>query len=112
MQGEGMVFRRRLLTNFLLGVAVIVASIGSQPAAASTASGGQTRLISAGGTAAFPAASPVGTAGVDAYETPALGGDGGTNDRSHSSGGDSMPVGATSQPKNVTNSAPGLQASF
>jgi len=81
---------RRLVTNLLVGAAVLVASIGSQPAAAAT----QT------------------TGGVDAYETPAtVGADGGAADRSHSSGGASS-IGVISQPKNVTTSTPGLQASF
>lgn len=84
-------FRRRLVTNLLVGAAVLVASIGSQPAIAATQA----------------------TGGVDAFETPAtVGSDGGANDRSHSSGGDSMPVGTIAQPKPVTLSTPGLVASF
>ena len=83
---------RRLLVNGLLGAAVVVASIGSQPAMAATQAAG----------------------GVDSFETPAgVGTDGGqVFDRSHSGTGDSMPVGAISQPKSVTLSAPGLAASF
>ncbi len=101
------------LIRLLLGLAILVASIGSQPVAASTGSSGSTREISASGTAAFTAAQPAGTAGVEAYETPASGGDGAqVFDRSHSGSGDSTPVGAISQPKPVTNSAPGLITSF
>src|SRR5439155_1699198 len=101
------------LIRLLLGIAILVASIGSQPVAASTGSSGSTREISASGTAAFTAAQPAGTAGVEAYETPASGGDGAqVFDRSHSGSGDSTPVGAISQPKPVTNSAPGLITSF
>lgn len=109
-----MVFRRRLLTNFLLGVAVIVASISSQPAAAATSSSGQTRQIAASGTAAFPlGVTPDSSTGVQAFETPSAGGDGGTaSDRSHSANGDTVPVGAVSQPKNVTLTSPGLIGSF
>ena len=83
-------FSRRLVTNVLVGAAVLVASIGSQPAMADTQA----------------------TGGVDAYETPASVGDNGTvSDRSHSAdtGG---ATGVASQPKNVTNSSPGLAISF
>ena len=105
-------FNRRLFVNGLIGFAVVAASVGSQPAAAST-SGGSTREISSSGTASFTttAAAP-GTTGVDSYETPATaGGDGSPVDRSHSSG-DATAVGAVSQPKNVTLSTPGLVKSF
>ena len=112
LEGGCMVLRRRLLTNLLLGVAVVVASIGSQPAAASNGSNGQTRQIAAGGTASLPLDSPESPAGIESFETPSLGGDGANVNRSNSSPGDSMPVGAISQPKNVTLSAPGLLTSF
>jgi len=101
------------LIRFVLGAAILVASIGSQPVAASTASSGATREIAASGRAGFAASQPAGIAGVEAFETPATGGDGAqVFDRSHSGSGDSTPVGAISQPKPVTNSAPGLLTSF
>src|SRR5437588_2290347 len=113
MQGGCMTLAGPRLIRFVLGAAILVASIGSQPVAASTASIGATREISASGRAGFTASQPAGTAGVEAYETPAAGGDGAqVFDRSHSGSGDSTPVGAISQPKNVTNSAPGVLASF
>ena len=59
-----MVLRRRLLTNLLLGAAVVVASVGSLPAAASTGSAGQTRQIAAGGTAVGGTRSPLATGSV------------------------------------------------
>ena len=104
---------RRLLTNLLLGVAVVVASIGSQPAAASTPGSGQTRMISAGGTARFVAGAPDTTTGVTSLEIPNSGGDGALqSNRSRSSSDASTPVGALSQPRNVTTSTPGLLGSF
>lgn len=78
------------LLRLLFGLAIVAASIGSQTAAASTAAPG----------------------GANSFETPAsVGSDGAATDRSHSSGGGSS-VGSISQPKNVTTSSPGLQASF
>ena len=106
-------FNRSLLVNGLVGLAVVAASVGSQPVAGSTA-GGSTRQISSSGTTSFAttAAAPGTTTGIDTFETPATaGGDGAPVDRSHSSG-DSVSVGAVSQPKNVTLSAPGLVTSF
>jgi hypothetical protein len=105
-------FNRGLVVNSLLGLAVVVASVGSQPVAGST-SGGSTREISSSGTASFTAtAADPGTAGIDTFETPATaGGDGAPVDRSNSSG-DATSVGAVSQPKNVTLSTPGLVTSF
>jgi hypothetical protein len=101
------------LIRLLIGLAIVAGSIGSQPVAAATGSTGSTREISASGTAGFTASQPDGTAGVEAFETPAVGGDGAqVSDRSHSGSGDSTPVGATSQPRNVTTSAPGLLGSF
>src|ERR1051326_4708380 len=107
-----MIPSRRLLLNLLLGAAVVVASSGSVPAAASTSSSGQTRMISASGTGSFTAGSPDTTTGVSAFETPGVGGDGGTVARSHSGSGDSLPVGAISQPKPITTSAPDLVSGF
>ncbi|HEV2218474.1 MAG TPA: hypothetical protein VGV88_12990 [Candidatus Dormibacteraeota bacterium] len=78
--------------RLLLGAAIVVASIGSQPAMAATQA----------------------TGGVDSFETTAgVGANGSAQvfDRSNSSA-DSSSVGATSQPKNVTTSSPGLLASF
>jgi hypothetical protein len=85
-------FSRRLFVNGVLGLAVVAASIGSQPVAASTQS----------------------VSGSQSYETPSgVGTDGGqVFDRSHSGSGDSVPVGAISQPKNVTTSTPNLVNSF
>src|SRR5690348_8354436 len=78
------------LIRLLLSAAIVVASIGSQPAAA------------ASGT----------PAGAQGFETPAsVGADGQAFNRSHSSGGGSA-IGSVSQPKNVTTSNPGLQLSF
>lgn len=82
-------FRHRLATNLLVGAAVLVASIGSQPVAAADIAGG-----------------------VDSFETPAtVGTDGSATDRSHSSGATSS-VGSISQPKSVTTTSPGLALSF
>ncbi len=84
------------LSSSLFAFAVVLAGTiaVSMPAAASS------------GSAAAPA--------VGAYETPAgVGADGAQIfDRSHSGSGDSTPVGAISQPKNVTTSSPGLLTSF
>ncbi|HEX9547646.1 MAG TPA: hypothetical protein VF942_09930, partial [Acidimicrobiales bacterium] len=78
------------LIRFVLGVAVVLASVGSQPVAADTT-----------------------PSGVDSFETPSsVGSDGQVTNRSHSGAGDSAPVGAISQPKNVTTSSPGLVTSF
>src|SRR5689334_16539491 len=53
------------------------------------------------------------TAAVQNPETGGGGGDGAVaNDRSHSAPGSSSPVGASAQPKSVTNSSPGLLAGF
>ncbi len=65
----------------------------------------------------MPAAASSGSAAAPAagtYETPAGVGANGAQvvNRSHSGTGDSSPVGAISQPKNVTMSAPGLVTSF
>ena len=77
--------------RLLLGAAVVAASIGSQPVAAAGTS----------------------PDGAQAFETPsAVGADGQAFDRSHSGGGGNFSVGSVSQPKNVTTSNPGLQASF
>ncbi len=101
------------LIRLLLGLAIVAASVGSQPAVASTASSGQTRMISSSGSGGITAGSPDSTTGVETWETPGVGGDdGGAVDRSHSGSGDSTPVGATSQPKNLTTSAPDLLTSF
>ena len=76
--------------RLLLGAAIVVASIGSQPVAAAGTS----------------------PDGAQAFETPAaVGADGQAFDRSNSGGGD-FSVGSVSQPKNVTTSSPGLQLSF
>src|SRR5438874_3015725 len=113
MQGGCMAFVGPRLIRIVLGAAILVASIGSQPVAASTGSSGATREIAASGRAGFTASQPAGTAGVEAFETPATGGEGAeVFDRSHSGSGDSTPVGAISQPKPVTNSVPGLITSF
>jgi len=109
-----MVLRRRLLTNFVLGAAIIVASISSVPAAAATGgSTGQTRQVAASGTARFAPGSPATSFDVSKLEFPSAGGDDGLEaNRSHSGGGDSTPLGAINQPKNVTTSNPGLVRSF
>ena len=99
------------LIRLLLGLTIVVASIGSQPAAASTGSNGATRMISAFGSAGITAGSPDSGTGVEAFETPSTG-EGGANVNRSSSFGSSSPVGATSQPKNVTTSAPDVLASF
>jgi len=79
------------LIRFVLGAAVVLASLGSEPAVAATT-----------------------PSGVDSFETAAgVGSDGGqVTNRSHSGTGDSTTVGAISQPKNVTTSSPGLMNSF
>ena len=101
------------LIRLLLGLAIVAASMGSQPAAASTGSSGQTRMVSASGSGGITAGSLDSTTGVSAWETPGAGGaDGGEVDRSHSGSGDSMPVGAVSQPKNLTTTAPDVLTSF
>jgi hypothetical protein len=100
------------LIRLLLGLAIVAASVGIQPATAATGSSGETRMISASGTASLTAGSPDSTTGVAAFETPSVGGDGGQVDRSNSGSGDSAPVGATAQPKNVTTSAPDVLTSF
>ncbi len=97
--------------RLLLGFAIVAASLGSQPAAASTGSSGSTRMISASGSAGMTAGSPDSVAGVESFETPSTGG-GGANVNRSSSFGSSSPVGATSQPKNVTTSAPDVLTSF
>ena len=99
------------LIRLLLGLTIVVASIGSVPAAASTGSDGVTRMISASGSASMTAESVDSGAGVEAFETPSTG-DGGANVNRSSSFGSSSPVGATSQPKNVTTSAPDVLATF
>jgi hypothetical protein len=99
------------LIRLLLGLTIVAASLGVQPAAAATGSGGDTRMISASGSASMTAGSADSGAGVEAFETPSTGSGGANIDRS-SSFGDSSPVGATSQPKNVTTSAPDVLASF
>jgi len=80
------------LIRLLLGLTIVAASLGVQPAAAATQA----------------------ASGSDSFETPAgVGADGSqVFDRSHSGTGDSMPVGALSQPKNVTTSTPNLVSSF
>lgn len=80
------------LIRLLLGLTVVVASLGIQPAAAATQA----------------------ASGTQSYETPAGVGTDGSQvfDRSHSGTADSMPAGAISQPKNVTTSSPGLVTSF
>ena len=100
------------LIRLLLGLTIVAASVGVQPAAASTGSNGQTRMISASGSASLTAGNPDSTTGVASFETPSVAGDGGTVDRSHSGSGDSTSTGAISQPKNVTTSAPDVLASF
>lgn len=100
------------LIRLLLGLAIVASSVGAQPAAAATGSSGETRMISASGTAGITAGSPDTTTGVDAYETPNISGDGANVDRSNSGSGDSTPVGAISQPKNVTTSAPDVLGGF
>jgi len=100
------------LIRLLLGLAIVAASIGTQPVAASTGGSGLTREISSSGSAVFTDSTSDSTAGVEAYESPATAGDGGqVNDRSNSGSGDSS-VGAISQPRNVTTSSPGLVTSF
>jgi len=73
---------------------------------------GSTRQISSSGTASFGAGSSAGSAAI---EFPEIGGttesDVEGTDRSHGGGG-STPVGAVSQPRNVTTANPGLLTSF
>jgi len=111
--------RRLLLLAFLGSLLVVVpASVGATRANSSALAGastssitGQSRLISASGTAQIGGAVPTTTAGVEIPET-AGGGDGAEpSNRTHSSPG-SVPVGAVAQPKPVTLSTPGLVASF
>src|SRR6266700_74769 len=98
IQGGCMTVAGPRLIRLLLGLAIVAASVGSQPAVASTASSGQTRMISSSGSGGITAGSPDSTTGVETWETPAVGGDdGGAVDRSHSGSGDSTPVGATRQ---------------
>ena len=79
------------LIRLLLGLAIVVASLGSQSAVAATNAAG----------------------GVQSFETPAsVGSDAGVVNRSHSGSADSTPVGAFHQPHNVTTSSPGLVKSF
>jgi hypothetical protein len=99
------------LIRLLLGLTIVAASIGIQPAAASTGSNGATRMISASGSASMTAGSPDSGADVESFETPSSAG-GGANVNRSSSFGSSSPVGATSQPKNVTTSAPDVVTSF
>jgi hypothetical protein len=102
----------------LLAVLLLLVGGGGRASAApppkgggTTTLSGSTREISASGTSSFLAGVGIGTgAGI---QNPELAGpsDGAqAPDRSHSSGGTS--VGAISQPKNVTNSNPGLLTSF
>ena len=87
--GPALAEASRRLIRVVLGVALVMASFGIQPAAAAT----------------LPA-------GIDAFETPAgVGSDGELFNRSHSLTGGSS-IGSVSQPKNVTRSKPGLQLSF
>jgi len=106
-------FRRAWLISAasaaLLGSAMVVLP-------ATVAASGNTRLISASGTASFKTSSPAAsTSGIQSPEFPQGFGadeDGAEGpDRSHSGGGGS-PVGAIAQPKNVTTSAPELARSF
>jgi hypothetical protein len=87
---------------------VVPASVGATSSSSVT---GQTRLISAAGTAHVGGVVPTTTAGI---EIPEIGGGGDgadPSDRSHSGPG-SIPVGAVAQPKPVTLSTPGLITSF
>src|SRR6266568_1308445 len=85
IQGGCMTVAGPRLIRLLLGLAIVAASVGSQAS----------------------------TTGVETWETPGVGGDdGGAVDRSHSGSGDSTPVGAISQPRNVTTSAPDVLTSF
>jgi hypothetical protein len=76
---------------------------------------GQSRQIAAAGVVGFPTGTTSGD-GVQSAEFPAaIGGDDASTagpDRSNSAGGGSTPVGAITQPARVTNSNPGLLASF
>jgi hypothetical protein len=113
-------FVKRLLPFAVLCLLLVVVpvSVGATRSSSSALSSsgtssvvGQTRLISAGGTAHVGGVVPAVTAG---FEIPEIsgGGDGAEpSDRSHSSPG-AIPVGAVAQPKNVTLSTPGLLASF
>jgi hypothetical protein len=89
----------------------VTAAGGGRAAASGQASGGNTREIASGGTASLGAAAPGTPTGVQPWEiSGAVEGDLSSN-RSHSGHG-STPVGAVTQPKNVTTSQPGLLASF
>ena len=103
------------LRNGVIAVSLVAASVaGPLPAGAASgaaSSSGTTRQITSSGAASFAVAgSPSSTASVETFETPGGAGAAGT-DRSNSSGSGS-PVGAITQPRGVTLSTPGLQASF
>src|SRR5438128_868 len=69
-QGGCMTLAGPRLIRLLLGLAIVAASMGSQPAAASTGSSGQTRMVSASGSGGITAGSLDSTTGVSAWETP------------------------------------------
>jgi hypothetical protein len=96
----------------ILAAGTAVAASGASSAIAATGSlgSGTTREISSSGTASFVAGSPSQPGGIDNFETPGIG-EGLAPDRSNSSGSGG-PVGAITQPKNVTTSTPNLVTSF
>jgi len=95
----------------LLGAAASGAPISSAATPAATA-GGNTRLISTSGTASFTPDAAGTPTGVEAYETAGFGNAGVQGpDRSHSGGGGTS-VGAITQPRAVTTSAPDVVTSF
>jgi hypothetical protein len=91
---------------------IVAASLGSAPIQAS-ASSGTSRHISSVGTGTLSGGSGVSSStGVQSYETGGGGDGAGAGDRSHSAQNTSASVGSVSQPKSVTNTSPGLLASF
>ena len=112
MVRQGRLARTRIIIMGAAAVPIVAAAMGGSAAVSVSAAGGNTREISASGTAGFSGTTSDSTTGVESWETPGVGGDGAAGpDRSDSSGG-GTPVGATAQPHNVTNSSPGLLASF
>ena len=100
----------------ILAVGTAVAASGAGSAIAATGGvsvslgSGTTREITSSGTASFVTGSPSQPGTIGQFETPGLS-EGLAPDRSHSAAS-GAPVGAITQPKNVTTSNPNLVASF
>ncbi|HXA27758.1 MAG TPA: hypothetical protein VN193_03335 [Candidatus Angelobacter sp.] len=108
--------RSRWAITAMAVVPIVAASVGSSPAQAASASSASTRQIARAGTASFQSGAPDTTSPSSPSSTE-IGGVSGTDgsitaNRSHSTPGSSTPVGATTQPKQVTTSTPGLVTSF